>query len=82
MATATERVAVVVYTPGVATTGTLEARDLSGASGDAPKLQLRPKFGQKSEDAGLSKSLRPEDPQPADGRQRIKGKRGPVREEQ
>jgi hypothetical protein len=75
-------VAVVVYTPGVATTGTLEARDLSGASGDAPKLQLRSKFGHKSEDAGLSKSLQPEDPQPADGMQRIKGKYGPVREEQ
>ncbi len=74
-------VAIVVYTPGVATAGTLEAQDLSGASADAPKLRLRPKFGDKSEDAGLSKSLRPEDPQPADGRQQIKGKFGLVRED-
>jgi hypothetical protein len=75
-------VAMVVFTPGVATTGTLEAQDLSGASGDAPKLQLRPKFGDKSGGAGLSKSFEPEDPMPVDGRQPLKGKYGLIREDQ
>lgn len=79
--TGTYWVALVVYTPGVATAGTLEALDLSGASGDAPKLRLRPKFGNKSGEAGLSKSLDPEDPQPSDGTQRLKGKYGQIRSE-
>jgi hypothetical protein len=73
-------VAMVVFTPGVATSGTLEAQDLSGPAGDAPKLLLRSKFGSKSEALGLSKSAQPEDPEPADGQQRLKEKLGPVQE--
>jgi len=75
-------VAMVVFTPGVATAGTLLAKDLSGGSAEELKLAARRKFGEKATETGLSKSTRPEDPMPADGRQPIKGKYGPIREQE
>lgn len=69
-------VAMVVYTPEVATEGTLEARDLSAGSGDAPKLQLRRRFGEKSGEAGVEKAGQEVAPKPV-----LKGKHGAIRQE-
>ncbi len=74
-------VALAVFTPGVETSGTLLARDLSGSGGvDELKFSTRPKFGEKRAETGLDKATQPEDPMPADGRQLLKGKYGPMRE--
>jgi hypothetical protein len=68
-------VAMVVFTPGVATTGTLEARDLSAGSGDAPKLRLRTRFGDKGSQGGLEKAEESLLVKPV-----LKGKSGMIRE--
>ena len=75
-------VAMAVFTPGVATSGTVLAKDLSGGSTEALKLSARRKFGEKATETELSKSTQPEDPMPADGRQPLKGKYGPIREQE
>ena len=80
--TGTYYVALVVFTPGVATSGTILTKDLSDSSGEDLKLSARRKFGNKAVEAGLSKSTQPEDPMSADGQQPIKGKYGPIREQE
>ena len=75
-------VALAVFTPGVETSGTLLAKDLSGGGVDELKFSPRRKFGDKAVETGLSKSTQPEDPMPADGRQPLKGKYGPIREQE
>ncbi len=75
-------VAMVIFTPGVATSGTLLAKDLSGGNSEELKLSPRRKFGNKAIGTELSKSTQPEDPMPADGRQPLRGKYGPIREQE
>ena len=68
-------VALVVYTPDVATAGRLEARDLSGGNAEAPKLRLRPRFGDKGSQGGLEQAEEHLLVKPV-----LKGKHGPIRE--
>ena len=68
-------VALGVFTPGVATAGRLEARDLSGGNAEAPKLRLRPRFGDKGSQGGLEKAEEQLLVKPL-----LKGKYGPMRE--
>ncbi|MBZ2179716.1 MAG: pre-peptidase C-terminal domain-containing protein [Acidobacteria bacterium] len=67
-------VALGVFTPGVATAGRLEARDLSGGNAEAPKLRLRPRFGDKGSQGGLEKAEEQLLVKPV-----LKGKYGPMR---